>query len=116
MPQKSQTPAPIRLFDTLRTPPSAAVGVAPNAARDPGQADVPDASFPSARHAGALPGRPDQPWHPRIDAEPELGAKRPNIPLDQLTVGRAENLLSLIDRWIIEVQGHATEPEPSNEE
>ena len=53
---------------------------------------------------------------PRIDAEPELAATRPNIPLQQLTVGRAEKLLSLIDRWIIDVQGDATEPEPSNEE
>jgi hypothetical protein len=53
---------------------------------------------------------------PRIDAEPDLAARRPNIPLAELTGGRAESLPSLIDRWIGEVQRHATEPEPSDDE
>ena len=85
-------------------------------ARDPGQADVPNASLPSARHASALPGRPDQPWHPPDRRRARTRSHAANIPLQQLTVGRAEKLLSLIDRWIIDVQGDATEPEPSNEE
>jgi len=52
---------------------------------------------------------------PRIDAEPDLAAKRPHIPLEELIGGRAESLLSLIDRWISDVQRHATEPEPPDE-
>jgi len=53
---------------------------------------------------------------PRIDAEHDLAAKRPNIPLAQLTGGNAESLLSLIDRWVTEVQRHATESEPSHDD
>jgi hypothetical protein len=53
---------------------------------------------------------------PRIDAEPDLAAKRPNVPLEELTGGRAESLLSLVDRWISDVQRHVIEPEPSDEE
>jgi hypothetical protein len=41
--------------------------------------------------------------------------KRPNIPLDELTTGRAERLLSLVDRWIEDVRAHAAEPETVDE-
>lgn len=37
---------------------------------------------------------------PRLDVEEILTATRPNIPLDQLTGGRLERLLTLVDRCI----------------
>jgi hypothetical protein len=43
---------------------------------------------------------------PRLDREDALYRKRPEIPLADLTDGRAEQLLALIDRWIGEVQAH----------
>ena len=52
---------------------------------------------------------------PRLDAEAALIDKRPNIPLNELTNGRVERLLALVDRWIEDVRAHATEPEPSGE-
>lgn len=52
---------------------------------------------------------------PRLDTEESLMDKRPNIPLSQLTGGRAEHLLSLVDRWIDDIRAHATEPEPADE-
>jgi hypothetical protein len=48
---------------------------------------------------------------PRLDDEPALVGKRPNIPLDQLTDGRIQGLLSLVDRWISDVRAHAGDPE-----
>lgn len=47
---------------------------------------------------------------PRLDAEPDLAGKRPNIPLTELTGGRAERLLVLLDQWINDVLAHTTEP------
>jgi hypothetical protein len=52
---------------------------------------------------------------PRLDAELNLAAKRPNIPLDELGDGRIEGLLALIDRWIDDIRVHAAEPEPLEE-
>ena len=52
---------------------------------------------------------------PRLDAEDSLADKRPNIPLDQLTSGRAQRLLSLVDRWIDDIRARASEPEPADE-
>ncbi len=52
---------------------------------------------------------------PRLDAENFLIDKRPNIPLTELTDGRVERLLSLLDRWIEDVRAHATEPETADE-
>lgn len=52
---------------------------------------------------------------PRLDAEPDLAGKRPNIPLAELTGGRAERLLALLDRWIDDVRAHTTEPETTEE-
>jgi hypothetical protein len=43
---------------------------------------------------------------PRLNREEDLCRKRPEIPLAELTDGRAEQLLALIDRWIGEVQAH----------
>lgn len=48
---------------------------------------------------------------PRLDTEPTLATKRPNIPLDELTGERIERLLALVDRWINDVRAHAGEPE-----
>ncbi len=48
---------------------------------------------------------------PRLDTEADLADKRPNIPLSQLSRGRAEQLLSLVDRWIGDIRAHAGEPE-----
>jgi hypothetical protein len=48
---------------------------------------------------------------PRLDDEPALASKRPNIPLDQLTGGRIQGLLSLVDQWISDVRAHAVSPE-----
>ena len=52
---------------------------------------------------------------PRLASDTALAGTRPNIPLDQLTGGRAGRLLSLVDQWITDVRAHATEPEPSGE-
>jgi hypothetical protein len=52
---------------------------------------------------------------PRLDAEPDLAAKRPNIPLDELRGVPIEGLLTLIDRWIDDIRVHAAEPEPLEE-
>jgi hypothetical protein len=52
---------------------------------------------------------------PRLDAENVLIDKRPNIPLNELTSGRLERILSLIDRWIEDVRAHAGEPETADE-
>jgi hypothetical protein len=52
---------------------------------------------------------------PRLDAEETLADKRPNIPLNELSGGRAERLLSLVDRWIDDIRAHAGEPEPVDE-
>jgi hypothetical protein len=41
---------------------------------------------------------------PRLDAEQALADKRPNIPLDQLTSGRAERLLGLVEGWLRDVR------------
>ncbi len=46
---------------------------------------------------------------PRLDTEPALASKRPGIPLDELTRGRIEHLLPLIDRWIDDVRAHSAE-------
>jgi hypothetical protein len=43
---------------------------------------------------------------PRLDREHVLCRKRPEIPLAELTDGRIERLIALIDRWIGEVQAH----------
>ncbi len=47
---------------------------------------------------------------PRLDAEAALTSDRPNIPLNELTGGRIEALLSVVDRWIESVR-EAGEPE-----
>jgi hypothetical protein len=52
---------------------------------------------------------------PRLDTDDVLPDKRPNIPLDELTGGRAEHLLSLVDRWIDDIRAHAGESEPDGE-
>lgn len=52
---------------------------------------------------------------PRLDAEHVLIDKRPNIPLEELTDGRIERLLALVDRWIDDVRAHAGEPETTDE-
>jgi len=52
---------------------------------------------------------------PRLDTENALPDRRPNIPLDELSGGRAERLLSIVDRWIDDIRTHAGEPEPTDE-
>jgi hypothetical protein len=52
---------------------------------------------------------------PRLDTEDALIDKRPDILLSELTNGRVERLLALIDRWIENVRAHATEPETAGE-
>ena len=51
---------------------------------------------------------------PRLDAEQALADKRPNIPLDQLTSGRAERLLGLMEGWLRDVRAHALEAETAD--
>jgi hypothetical protein len=51
---------------------------------------------------------------PRLDAEEMLADKRPNIPLEQLTSGRAEQLLDLIDGWLRDIRAYTAEPETAN--
>jgi hypothetical protein len=52
---------------------------------------------------------------PRLDGEQNLVDKRPNIPLNQLTNGRAERLLAIVDSWLRGVRAHAAEPEPTDD-
>jgi hypothetical protein len=52
---------------------------------------------------------------PRLDDEQNLVDKRPNIPLNQLTNGRPERLLAIVDNWLRDVQAHAAEPEAAIE-
>jgi hypothetical protein len=52
---------------------------------------------------------------PRLDRETDLSGLRPEIPLSELTAGRLERLLALIDQWIINVRAHAAEPETTTE-
>ena len=51
----------------------------------------------------------------RLGAEPDLAGKRPNIPPTELTGGRAERLLVLLDQWIADVRAHTTEPATTKE-
>jgi len=52
---------------------------------------------------------------PHLEADPALASRRPNIPLDQLTGGRVQQLLSLLDSSITDIRAHATEPETVGE-
>lgn len=52
---------------------------------------------------------------PRLDRERDLPGKRPEIPLHELTSGRLERLLALIDHWLADVRAHAAEPETTAE-
>jgi hypothetical protein len=52
----------------------------------------------------------------RLDRERDLSGLRPEIPLSELTAGRLDRLLTLIDRWITDVRAHATEPKTTTEE
>jgi hypothetical protein len=45
---------------------------------------------------------------PRLDAQDIL--KRPNIPLADLSSGRVQRLLSVVDRWITDTRAYAGEP------
>jgi len=51
----------------------------------------------------------------RLDTEDALPDKRPNIPLEELSGGRAERLLALVNRWIDGIRAHTGEPEPDDE-
>jgi hypothetical protein len=53
---------------------------------------------------------------PPLDRERDLAGLRPEIPLSELTAGRLDRLLALIDRWITDVRAHATKPETTTEE
>jgi hypothetical protein len=53
---------------------------------------------------------------PRLDRERDLSGLRPEIPLSELTAGRLDRLLALIDHWITDVRAHATELETTTEE
>jgi TIR domain len=52
---------------------------------------------------------------PRLDREMDLSGQRPEIPLSELTAGRLDRLLALIDHWITDVRAHAAEPETTTE-
>ncbi len=52
---------------------------------------------------------------PRLDTEPDLAGKRSNIPLEELTSGRIEQLLTLVDCWIDDTRAHSAEPETDDE-
>jgi hypothetical protein len=52
---------------------------------------------------------------PRLDTEDALADKRPGIPLNELSGGRGERLLALVERWIDDIRAHAGEPEPVGE-
>jgi hypothetical protein len=45
---------------------------------------------------------------PRLDRERDLSGLRPEIPLSELTAGRLDRFLALIDRWIIAIRAQAS--------
>jgi hypothetical protein len=47
---------------------------------------------------------------PRLEVDDAAIGARPGIPLDDLTDGRAERLLRLVDRWIEQTRAHARRP------
>jgi hypothetical protein len=51
---------------------------------------------------------------PRLDREADLSGLRPEIPLGELTAGRLDRLLVLIDQWITDVRAHSAEPETTD--
>jgi len=51
---------------------------------------------------------------PHLEADPALATRRPNIPLGQLTSGRVQQLLSLVDEWITGIRAHAAGPQAGN--
>ncbi len=53
---------------------------------------------------------PQCPQLPRLDAEPDLAARRANITLDEQGGGRIEHQLALSDRWVDAIRMHAAEP------
>jgi hypothetical protein len=52
---------------------------------------------------------------PRLEAEHDLTAKRPNVPLEDLAIGQVQRLLSLVDLWIEDVRARAGELETIDE-
>jgi hypothetical protein len=48
---------------------------------------------------------------PRLQAEGIPSGIWPGIPLNELTDGRLDRLLSVLDQWIAGVRAHASEPE-----
>jgi hypothetical protein len=52
---------------------------------------------------------------PHLESDPALASRRANVPLNRLTGGRVQQLLSLIDQWIIDIQAHAAEPQTGEE-
>jgi uncharacterized protein (TIGR02391 family) len=52
---------------------------------------------------------------PRLTIPDALTRERPNIPLSELTNGRVDALLSVINRWIEQVRAHVGEPETAGD-
>ena len=78
------------------------------------QAEV-TAAHASPTFLRALHGLDASAGIPRLDTDPDLAGKRPNIPLDELTGGRAGKLLAVIDHWIEDIRMHGAEPETADE-
>jgi hypothetical protein len=76
---------------------------------------VPDAPHDHQHDRGRLTGALHALGIPRLDRERDLSGLRPEIPLSELTAGRLDRLLALIDNWIADVRAHATDPEPTTE-
>ena len=47
---------------------------------------------------------------PRLDRERDLSGLRPEIPLSELTAGRLDRLLALIDNWIVHTPPNPKRP------
>jgi hypothetical protein len=53
---------------------------------------------------------------PRLASEPAFAGIRPNIPVEQLTGGRVQRLLALVEQWLHDVRTHAGVQAPADED
>lgn len=53
---------------------------------------------------------------PRLASEAAFAGIRPNIPVEQLTGGRVQRLLNLVEQWLNNVWAHAGGQAPADED
>jgi hypothetical protein len=53
---------------------------------------------------------------PRLASEADFAGIRPNIPVEQLTDGRVQRLLALVEQWLNNVRAHAGVQAPAHDD